>query len=325
MKKADIKCVILGVACVCVLLAAGGCRRAPVSEDGQVLATVGRAEITVGDFKRAMLRRGGGFPDAFADEKKRNALLDELIEFETLAELARSAGYFEDPEVVRAWKQMAIDHYQRGILERSGAQLEVSGSELTNYFKAHATQFTVPERLRAAVIHVRVPEKTTAAKRAELRARAEEARAEALQLDAATRHFGSLAARFSDDQATRYKGGDAGWITREARFQRWTNTILDAISRLTEPGAVSAVLEDDKGYYVFRLMERQPAHPIAFEIVRENLRQKMTLEKQDRLLSQAIAAEGKEIRVTRKTDLLKTITSPPAPRRIAPLPPGMPK
>jgi parvulin-like peptidyl-prolyl isomerase len=99
-------------------------------------------------------------------------------------------------------------------------------------------------------------------------------RAEALALAPAEHAFGPLAARHSDDQATRYQGGVAGWVARGGGA-RWDAAVVDASFALARPGEVSPLVRTADGLYLLKLIDRRPAALRPLREVREAIRHEL--------------------------------------------------
>lgn len=89
----------------------------------------------------------------------------------------------------------------------------------------------------------------------ELGAKAKEARdkaADVLKRVQGGEDFGALAKEFSDDPASKEKGGDLGWFGRA----RMVKEFADAAFAL-QPGQVSEVVESPFGYHIIKVTERR--------------------------------------------------------------------
>ncbi len=294
------------------------------AEDEQVLATVGREKITVGDFRRAMARRSGDSPGVFEEYGNRKALLEEMIRSEALAQSAQEKGYYRDPEVREALKRMVVGRMEEDALAAAQAE-EIGDAELEAAYRRYEADFIQPEKVRFAVILIKVSPKVSPEKRAELREKAEDIRREALDLPPATRGFGYLAAKHSEDQATRYAGGDAGWLARGRGPSRWAGNVVEAVFRLASPGELSPVVEADGGLYVLRLIEREPERRIPLEKVRNDIRMRILRERRA-LAVKALREESRQsVRVSVRENVLRSIATPAVPAATGEqLPPALP-
>src|SRR6185369_7445978 len=71
--------------------------------------------------------------------------------------------------------------------------------------------------------------------------------------------FGPVAVDYSDDQTTRYRGGDLGWFDLGRTNYSLPPELLAAGQTLARPGAISEVLPTEHGLFLVRLMERREA------------------------------------------------------------------
>jgi len=86
--------------------------------------------------------------------------------------------------------------------------------------------------------------------------------------------FDSLAAKYSDDQATADSGGDLGWL-KLADLPQFFQDILQGM----KPGDVSQVLQESSGFRIVKLLEREAGRSYTFEEVQTQLRRNLEQEK----------------------------------------------
>jgi peptidyl-prolyl cis-trans isomerase D len=107
-------------------------------------------------------------------------------------------------------------------------------------------------------------------------------RAEAEKLPAETRNFGEIAKRVSEDAATRYVGGELGWIyAGQAESYRWGPELVRAAFALPAPGALSEVLRHERGWYLLKLVEREEAKPAPLEKLAAGIRSRIQKERRE--------------------------------------------
>jgi peptidyl-prolyl cis-trans isomerase C len=95
----------------------------------------------------------------------------------------------------------------------------------------------------------------------------------------AAQGFGAVAINCTDDQISRYRGGDLGWFRTPADFARWPQEVVQAGFAL-KAGEVSEVLQAADGFYLVMKADERPAKVTPLDAVRENLRRQ--LENQER-------------------------------------------
>jgi len=255
---------------------------APSGVDAAKVALLSGQAITVEQLRAEMARRGGSLPGAYATVAQRRALLDELIRSRAIAESARREGLDRDPELVAAFERLLVRRYLDLHLEPELDALSVGDDEIERFYEEHRAEFQNPARSRAAWILVEVPERATEAQRAELAVRAETVRRAALALPAGTRNFGALAIELSDDTATRYTGGEIGWISAsDLDRHRLGRALVEGVLALSTPGELSPVLRVDRGFAVAKLVDLEPAAPTPIEKLRAGLRNRLLREKRE--------------------------------------------
>jgi parvulin-like peptidyl-prolyl isomerase len=80
--------------------------------------------------------------------------------------------------------------------------------------------------------------------------------------------FGKLAAKYSDDLQTRYKGGTLPWLSKSARYFRLEPTIVKAAFKLEKQGEISRVIETKNGFYILKLIDQRAERTKPLEAVK---------------------------------------------------------
>jgi parvulin-like peptidyl-prolyl isomerase len=279
------------------------------SRPEDILATVDGHPITAAAFAREMARRGQNGAEHFASAEQRRALLDDMIRLEVLAANGEKLGYSRDPEVQRNLKQVLAGKFQREQLEPKLHDVAISDSEVRQFYAGHVSEFTKPEAARAAVIFFAVPSTATAEERAAITKRAEAALAEA-RAQAEKPGFGALAVKHSDDQATRYLGGDTGWLVKGQEDSRWEPEVMDAVFALAQPGDLSPIVSTASGVYLLKLTERRPAVVRPLAEVETSVRQRLTVEKRNRLGREFYDDAKRNVSIHINEEHLASLTAP---------------
>lgn len=289
--------------------------------DHDVIAAVGDQVILLSDFRAEMESRSRGRSDAYKLPTERAALLEEMVNSEALLIQAKAAGFDQKPEVVRQIKRFIVSQFLESQLALSNEAPSVSDLEVANRYTQEEDKYAIDERVRFAIIEFRVSPKAAEEKKAEVMARAEGVLNEARKLDHSDRGFGGLAQKYSEDQATRYTRGDAGWVSR-GEGSRWSNSIIEAAFRLKQPGELSPVITDANGCYLVRLMERAEAGRRPLEEVKEAIRYQLAQEKRAQLQEAFFDTVKANLKIERNQTLLESVATPSAGSE--PKPPGTP-
>jgi len=238
---------------------------------GDVVAWVGEAVITREAFRGELSRRG--------HVQGKTGVLEGMIRHEALLAKARAAGYDRDPELRAAFGRMIAARYQEDRLDRSLSQAApVSAAEIARAYERDLSRYRTPAMARGAVILHKVSPKATAERQAQVKQLAETVLAQARQGDAAA--YVALVQRHSEDQATRYKGGDTGWLSRTEAQSRWDPAVLEALFALSRPGEFAPLISTPSGIYIVRLSDLKPPGVRSLEEVQEDIRHQLARERQ---------------------------------------------
>jgi peptidyl-prolyl cis-trans isomerase C len=250
---------ILGV--VAVLVA--GCRREaapPLSGDPPSPAgvlSVDGTPILREDLEFELARNRGRGPEVDFD-----AVVAELVQRQQMVAEARRLGLDQEPATRRALEGVLVARWKERQLEpRLAATNASSSTAATPPAESATSAASRPERVsHAAWLRLQFTPRTSAARKSTLRARMDEARAKAFQLDSSVPGFGPLAIDYSDDDATRSMGGDLGWISPSNSSLPGGEAVRAALDGLQQNGEVSPVIEGRDGFYLLRLIERRDSN-----------------------------------------------------------------
>ncbi len=292
--------------------------------DPDLLATIGPRQIRVADFVREISRRGGSRQELL----DRSALLHEMIVREALLVRARAAGLEEDPEFIREWQGLLIGCLRRRDLEPQLADVAVSDLDIQADYERDQAPYRRPATRRLAILFVATHPQMDPEARARCQARIDEARRQVLAQaeTAATKGFGALAVEYSEDQTTRYKGGDLGWVEDGRDPGGYGAEVVRAGFALAKVGDVSDIIATDRGLYLVRLADQRPAQTSPLEEVRERIRHLLLRDKQRQLEKAFVDQALSAVTVKIFEDALQRLPpTAPGQRPDAVAPPGLPR
>lgn len=292
-----------------------GCKKAGTSS---VLASVGPRQISIDDFRKEVERR-----QALRQPlPEREALLEEMINHEALLQRARQAGLEQDPTVQREIQVLLISRLRERDQASRLAAVKVTPEDVRAAYEQDLARYTQPAKVRLALLFLKKDRLMSEAKTKELRARMAEAREQAIAQPApggrgpAAQGFGALALRYSDDPASRYRGGDIGWMEPGQLNPRWPRNVLEAGLAL-EPGKVSEVIEIADGLYLVMKTDARPSRITPFAEVKTALQQSLLARKRRELETSFRQDAAQQIGVQIHREVLASVTMPVAVETLA--------
>jgi parvulin-like peptidyl-prolyl isomerase len=233
-----------------------------------------------------------------ASEAKRRGLARDLTDAE-LQQLLKNANLtWEDftrqlkygiliVNYVRAKKKSALD-----------AVKPPTEAEIRDYYESNKKNFFMDDLVRLRQIYLDTrslsakEDREAAAKRADDILR---------ELKGGT-SFDDLAARYSEDAASKYRGGEVGWLSRDdtSRQQYLGKTFFDAVFKL-KPGETSGVITSTIGLHIVRVEETIPAQLVGFE---DKIPPQMTTTVKEFIRAQLAAAKQEQAAYTALEEIL---------------------
>lgn len=268
---------------------------APAPSGEAALATVAGQPITKSDLLReAEWRKANHQPVPAPAE-----LLTEMVNRLALLERAKKAGLADEPDTKRRLESVLIAQLRKKQLEEEIAKVSISDEEVAAAYQSRQAEFSQEALERFAILFQAVDGKASEARRAEARQRLEAGLAQAKDSPAtggrgpAATGYGATAIEFSDDQASRHRGGDIGWQTADGGTARVPGAVLQA-GRALEMGVSSGVIETAQGFYAIMKTDARPGGARPLDEVANDLKQTLLRDKrravEERFLADAIGS-----------------------------------
>jgi peptidyl-prolyl cis-trans isomerase C len=238
---------------------------APQSADelGQVLAKVDDTVITVGEFQDRINRQSPYIRARYTSLEQKKDFLDNLIRFEVLAGEASRRGLDKDPDVVRTMKQVMIQKLMKDEFETRIKPEDITDEQMKAFYEEHRDEYNKPEEVRVSAI---VVNNKKVAERA-----AKEASGET---GATNKGFRDLVTKYSEDEATKLRGGDLRYFSRES--QEVPAPVIEAAFALVKTGDVAGPVEGGDGkFYVIKQTGRRKALTKEFEEVKRQIQNRL--------------------------------------------------
>ena len=175
---------------------------------------------------------------------------------------AKNASHYQIPEK-RSGRYALLD------LAKLRANTQVSDDALRAYYNANISQYKVENRVHVEQILFKTVGKTDA-EIAEIRKKAEDVLKQAKHGS----NFEDLAKKYSEDDATKPKGGDLGWIVEGQTVPEFQQAAFSL-----PKGAISDLVKTQYGFDIIKVLDHEDAHTKSFEEVRDSILQPMLDEK----------------------------------------------
>lgn len=238
-----------------VLLVHGGFMAPASAQDSKAVAKVGDRMITAGDVDQALLDMGQQFQN-FPEAERRARVLDSLIDFNTLAILAKQDGIDQDEAVKRRLALLQARALHNGYFQ--------------NKIQPLATDEKLKARFDAEIANAKPEQKVSA--RHILVKTEEEAKAIIKELEAGA-DFAELAKQKSTGPSGP-KGGDLG----EFGKGQMVPAFEAAAFALEKGGFTKTPVQTQFGFHVIKLEDRIDQPLPTFEQSKNQLRQLLLTE-----------------------------------------------
>lgn len=252
-----------------------------------VVASINGKKITKEEFQGILTN----YHKDKSDIEERRAVLENLITQELLAQKALKEGLDRDPLI-----KSRIEGMRRQILSQAYEEAflkdKLTEDALRSYYKDHGDELT-EEGVRAAHIMIRFPPNPTQADVARSEARANLV----YQKIREGKDFGTLAREYSDDIATKDKGGEIGHLTRNQASPEFMARALSL-----KAGEVSEPIKTQYGYHIIKALDEP--RKIRPEI--ENVKSKLRFQLQQELMKNLMDGLRKKARIKVREDNLAT-------------------
>ncbi|MCA9580471.1 MAG: peptidyl-prolyl cis-trans isomerase, partial [Myxococcales bacterium] len=282
-----------------------------------VIAAGKGVQITVGDVEDDVAKQPPALRARFRDPAVLQDHVQEMLRFQLLAEAARERGHAKAPEVVRSFKQHAVQAMVRKLFDEKITPASIPEEDVRAYYESHQGEFHRNGLMRAS--HILLPTK----------AQAQELRQEILSAD--TGKFRTLARKHSLDRETKLRGGDLHYfdpkgipmvlmsryaddLTKVPARDRVDQSLVDAAFALKKVGDVSPPVKVGEHWSLVRLTGTRPAEHRELKEAEEGIRLKLWREKRKSSLEEFVADLEKKVKPETHPELLSSIQfAPPAP------------
>jgi peptidyl-prolyl cis-trans isomerase C len=238
--------------------------KAPVNEQ-RVLAKIDDHVITVDDVERQLQKQPPYARARYTSPELLKEYLDSLVRFEVMAREAEKRGYDKDPEVLRAIRQQMVSQMVQHEFDSNLKAEDIPEAEARKYYESHPLEFNRDQEVRVSQIVVKD------------KAKASKALAEAKTMNSADAEgFRQLVAKYSEDEASKPRGGDLLYFDRRTPMQ--PKPVIDAAFALKDVNDLSALVPTDTGFHILKLTAKRDAVTKPFADVKADIQRRLLQE-----------------------------------------------
>lgn len=265
------------------------CASLPGCDNAAVVARVEDEKITAQELLAEINRRGLPLQEAVLQQ-----VLEQMIDRSAAAIKADALNLMEEPDFQRAYRTLALETLLKRFETDWEAELTVSETDIKEAYDRDQARYTRPERIRIALIAFEFTDEREA-QREQINAMAKQLR-DTVVGDERDQLFQALAVQHSMDRASRYRGGDVGFLQR-GEASRWPETVVSAAFALENAGDLSAPVAADNAFYLIKLVNRRDGFIEPLETVRSDIRQRLITTRFDTLKARAREKLREELNV----------------------------
>ena len=269
------------------------------SYDSQVIAEVGDEKIIFGDINNLIRMMPPSYQAMFSNVEQMNKLLERQIDNMLFAQEARRLKVDEKPDV-----RYKLEEFTKGILtqalieETVNKNITVTDKEIEEYYNNNINEFQIPEKVKVSLILIAVDSNAGEDAKAEKKKQAEQV----LYKAKAGENFAELAQQFSDDAATKKRGGVMGFFPRGSKSAE-----IEEVAFNLEKDEVSDLVLTEKGYNIIKMLDKKEGTTKSLEDSRKTINSKLTQKKKNEAVQQLLKDLKAKTKVVIHEETLKEI------------------
>ncbi|MBW1679535.1 MAG: peptidylprolyl isomerase [Deltaproteobacteria bacterium] len=249
------------------------------------------------EIKKEVLENFINFELLYQESQKKGIRVDEMAaneQFNLMKQRFPSEAEFKsmlsktglsEAEIKSKLKQeMTIQQF---IDMQFGQKATVSDKEVRTYYDNHPDFFKQPEQVHARHILIKVDPQADESQKAAARKKLEKIQ-QKLQKD---EDFAAIAKEFSQCPSSE-KGGDLGYFKRGQMVKSFGETAFSL-----KTGEVSDIVETRFGYHLIKGIDKKPETTIAYEEIKDRIRENLKQEKVKKEVTQYVEKLKKKAKV----------------------------
>ena len=272
-----------------------------------VVASINGENISLGEYERRLNSQAPFARARYNSKERKLDFLNNITQFEALADEAEREGYASHPEVVLDFKQAMV---RKMLADRIASEVkleDITEAQMRAYYDEHSSDYIRPAKVRASQIVV--ADEETAKKiivdlEADFKVNPTKRR----------KNFANMAREMTLDEGTKKLGGDMRFFTHPKDGGTVDPKVADAAFAIEFTGQLAPPLETDAGWHVIMLTAKKEREEKTFDVVKRNIQNRLFRELRTRKEKEFVKKVLDGAKIDIKGDLLDKIPDPPAPQ-----------
>jgi peptidyl-prolyl cis-trans isomerase C len=265
------------------LVVVGGLKKGCLASDEGILAKVGNSSLSASDV-RVVMETDPQIKELIKQKPELKGQIERLVVDRwlniTLLYLnAKEKGLDKDPLIQKKLSEMEKYLLAEEVLQKELSGIKSTEEELKKFYEKNKELYTETEGLKLKHILIYVPETADKQTREKALAKAKKIREE-LRKGA---KFEELAKKYSDDTASREKGGDIGVLRKGMTVPEFEKKVFSL-----KEGSISEPIESPYGYHIVKVEKRILPKVKSFEEVKDQVQNDYIKEKEREIISKLI-------------------------------------
>jgi len=265
------------------LVVVGGLKNGCLASDEGILAKVGNSTLSASDV-RVVMETDPQIKELIRQKPELKGQIERLVvdrwlNITLLYLYAKEKEFDKDPLIQKKLSEMEKYLLAEEVLQKELSNIKPTEEELKKFYEKNKELYTEPEGLKLKHILIYVPEKADKQTREKALAKAKKIREE-LRKGA---KFEELARKYSDDTASREKGGDIGVLRKGMTVPEFEKKVFSL-----KEGSISEPIESPYGYHIVKVEKRIPPKVKSFEEVKDQVQNDYIKEKEREIISKLI-------------------------------------
>ncbi len=249
------------------------------AQDQNILAKVGPYKLYMSDLED-LIKQNPQVSKALKQkpelkQKLIKALVERWLQISLLALAAKDEHLDKNPDVQKKLIELEKNFLAQKYLEKELKEIKITDKNLREYYKKNKNRYVEPEGLKIKHILIYVPKNADKATQEKAYKKALKIRDQLLK----GVKFETLAKIYSDDTASKDKGGDLGIIRKGETIPEFEKEIFKL-----KPGKISQPIKSIYGYHIVKVEKKIPAKTLSFEEVKNIVKQDYIQEQENKII-----------------------------------------